>query len=242
MTYQWNKNGTAVSGAMSSSYTTPTATTSDNGAKFTVVVTNSAGSATSNAATLTVNAASAILNASATALSFGSVTVSSSITQNVTLTNAGNSNVTVSNVSVSGAGFTASGIPTGLILTPGQTATLSATFTPASTGSLTGIVTVSSNASNSSDTIALSGTGVAQVNHSVSLSWIPSTSVVTGYNSYSSTKSGGPYTKLTTTPVAASAYTDTAVQAGQTYYYVVTSVDSSSVESPYSNETSAIVP
>src|SRR6266478_1162499 len=57
LTYQWKKNGTAVSGATSSSYTTPATTSSDNGAQFTVVVSNSAGSITSNAATLTVSAA-----------------------------------------------------------------------------------------------------------------------------------------------------------------------------------------
>ncbi len=57
LTYQWSQNGTAISGATSASYTTPTETTSANGTQFTVVVSNSAGSATSNAATLTVNAA-----------------------------------------------------------------------------------------------------------------------------------------------------------------------------------------
>jgi hypothetical protein len=54
LTYQWRKNGAVISGATSPAYTTPATTTGDNGAKFTVVVTNSAGSATSNAATLTV--------------------------------------------------------------------------------------------------------------------------------------------------------------------------------------------
>jgi Bacterial Ig domain/Immunoglobulin domain/Purple acid Phosphatase, N-terminal domain/Immunoglobulin I-set domain len=57
LTYQWKKNGTVISGATSSSYTTPATTSSDNGAQFTVVVSNSAGSATSSVATLTVNAA-----------------------------------------------------------------------------------------------------------------------------------------------------------------------------------------
>ncbi len=52
LSYQWNKNGTAISGATSSSYTTPATTSSDNGAQFTVVVSNTAGSVTSNAATL----------------------------------------------------------------------------------------------------------------------------------------------------------------------------------------------
>src|SRR2546426_12523466 len=52
--YQWQKNGLPI-GANSPSYTTPATTIADNGAQFTVVVSNSAGSVTSNAATLTVN-------------------------------------------------------------------------------------------------------------------------------------------------------------------------------------------
>src|SRR5207302_558524 len=55
LSYQWKKNGTAISGAASSSYTTPATTSADNGSQFTVTVSNTAGSVTSNAATLTVN-------------------------------------------------------------------------------------------------------------------------------------------------------------------------------------------
>src|SRR4029077_20201824 len=51
------KNGAAISGATSASYTTPAETTADTGAQFTVVVTNSVGNATSNAAILTVTPA-----------------------------------------------------------------------------------------------------------------------------------------------------------------------------------------
>jgi len=54
LSYQWNKNGAAISGATSATYTTPATTSADNGAKFTVVVTNSAGSITSDPASLTV--------------------------------------------------------------------------------------------------------------------------------------------------------------------------------------------
>ena len=54
-TYQWQKNGSNISGATAVSYTTPATTSSDNGSKFDVIVTNSAGSATSNQATLTVS-------------------------------------------------------------------------------------------------------------------------------------------------------------------------------------------
>ena len=55
LAYQWSENGVAINGATSSSYTTGQVTISDNGAQFTVLVTNGAGSVTSSAATLTVN-------------------------------------------------------------------------------------------------------------------------------------------------------------------------------------------
>jgi cyanophycinase-like exopeptidase len=54
LSYQWRKNGTALSGATSSTYTTPATTSADNGATFSVVVSNASGGATSNNATLTV--------------------------------------------------------------------------------------------------------------------------------------------------------------------------------------------
>ena len=56
-TYQWQKNSANISGAASSTYTTPATVSGDSGAAFRVVVSNSAGSATSNSATLTVDPA-----------------------------------------------------------------------------------------------------------------------------------------------------------------------------------------
>jgi Abnormal spindle-like microcephaly-assoc'd, ASPM-SPD-2-Hydin len=242
LTFQWKKNGVAIGGATSSAYTTPAETTTDNNAQFTVAVSNAAGRATSNVATLGVSAATFLLSCNTSSLNFGSVNVSSNSAKTVTFTNAGNSTVTVSHVTVSGAGFNAGGISSGLMLTPGQTASLTATFAPSGSGSVTGSVSVASNATNSPDSVSLSGTGVAVVNHSVGLSWLPSTSKVMGYNTYSSEQSGGPYTKLTSTPLAETSYSDTAVLGGKTYYFVVTSVDSSNMESGYSSEVSALVP
>jgi len=61
LSYQWRKNAANISGATASSYTTPATTSGDNGAKFDVAVSNSAGSMTSNAAMLTVTAAGVTL-------------------------------------------------------------------------------------------------------------------------------------------------------------------------------------
>lgn len=242
LTYQWRKNGTTIKGATASTYTTPATTTSDSGAKFTVVVSNDAGSATSTAAVLTVNAAAPLLESSVTTLAFGSVSVSSTSSKSVTLTNAGSGSVTISNVVVAGAGFNATGVSSGSTLASGQAVTLSATFDPAASGSATGSITVTSNASNSPTVIALSGTGVAPASYSVLLSWTASSSSVIGYNVYSGTVSGGPYTKLTSTPVTTTSYTDSSVQPGNTYYFVVTAVNSEDQESAYSGQASAAIP
>src|SRR4029077_15517406 len=111
------------------------------------------------------------------------------------------------------------------------------------TGPATGKISVASTATNSPDVITLSGTGIAApVSHSVALTWTPSVSTVVGYNAYSSQTPGGPYTKLTGAPVAATSYTDASVQSGQTYYFVVTSVDASNLESAFSAEVSALIP
>ena len=54
MTYQWKKNGTAISGATGSSYKINSVKSGDAGS-YTVTVSNSAGSVTSSAAVLSVN-------------------------------------------------------------------------------------------------------------------------------------------------------------------------------------------
>jgi glucose dehydrogenase len=54
LTYQWRRNGSAITGATAASYTVPAAVTDDDAAMFSAVVSNSSGTATSNAAKLTV--------------------------------------------------------------------------------------------------------------------------------------------------------------------------------------------
>jgi hypothetical protein len=241
LTYSWLKNGVVIPGATSASYATPVTSISDNGEQFTATVSNSAGNAVSAAAILTVKApASHLLNSSVNTVNFGSVAVSSSSTQNITLTNTGNASVTIAQVLVAGAGFNTSNAG-GTILAPGQSTTITSTFSPFATGSGSGSITVSSNATNSPSIISLSGNGTA-VSHSVVLSWTDSDSSVAGYNTYSSTEAGGPYVRMTGTPMTNPAFTDTTVQSGRTYYYVVTALDTSGNESANSTEVSALIP
>jgi hypothetical protein len=188
LSYEWQEYGANISGATSASYTLPATTTANNGAQFTVVVTNSAGSVTSSVAALTVNAATYLLSASPTSLNFGNVNTGANSTLPVTLTNSGNSNVTISTDSISGAGFNASGVSAGTLLTPGETATLNVIFAPAAAGSVTGSVTTASNATNTPTVTSLSGTGV-QLTTSAFPVWVSPSLVRVGMADASGTTS-----------------------------------------------------
>ncbi|MGA8675004.1 MAG: choice-of-anchor D domain-containing protein [Candidatus Acidiferrales bacterium] len=188
-------------------------------------------------------AATRLLEASSSALNFGTVNVDTTSSLSLTLTNRGNVDVTISKVAVSGAGFSQGGVAAGTILGPDQSTTLRVAFAPASAGSVNGDVAVTSNAATSAMMISLSGTAVQSVAHSVALAWDASkSSGVVGYNVYRATVSGGPYTKLTPSAISETQYTDTTVEAGHIYYYVVTSVDSNGVQSSYSNQVSVTIP
>ena len=187
-------------------------------------------------------ATSVLLGANPTSVSFGNVNDGTISSLSVALSNNGNTNVTISSVSATGAGFSSSGVSAGTTLAPNQTTTLIVAFDPATPGVVTGALTVTSNASNSPATISLSGTGVAP--ESVALSWAASSSSdIVGYNEYRGTTLGS-YSKLNASPVAGTTYTDATVQSGQdiTYYYVVTAVNSSGVESADSSPASVAVP
>jgi hypothetical protein len=180
-----------------------------------------------------------LLIASTSSLDFGSVLAGSSGSQSVTLTNAGNANLTISNVVVSGTGFTASGAGANTLLTPGQTAMLNVTFSPSATGSAVGSITIGSTAGGLS--IALAGSGGQLSSLSVALNWDASTSDVVGYYVYRAL-ADGTYAKINSAPVVLTQYVDAQIQSGQTYTYVVTAVDADTVESDYSDPVLATIP
>jgi hypothetical protein len=206
------------------------------------VLSNASSSPKTVSVSGTAIAATLLLTLNASSLSFGNVSVGNEKALSVNLTNTGNSKVTISSVGVSSSSYSASGVSPGLTLTPGQVATLDLTFSPQASATLTGTVTVASDATDSPATISLSGTGVQAASHSVALQWTASTSAVTGYNVYRSGVSGGPYSKLNSSEDSATSYTDNNVRAAQTYYYVVTSESLQNTESAYSNQVSATIP
>jgi len=118
---------------------------------------------------------------------------------------------------------------------------LTVTFDPSAVGIVNSSLTIASNVA--SDAITLTGTGAAvPVTYSALLNWDADSSPTSGYNIYGSNTSGGPYTKLNPASVVPTSYTDSSVQAGQTYYFVVTAVNANNMESGYSNQVSALIP
>jgi hypothetical protein len=177
-----------------------------------------------------------------TTMNFGNVIVGSNAQLNGTLTATGNS-VTVSSDNVIGAAFSFGGLSLPVTIPAGQHVQFTMTFTPQTSGSASGNVSFTSDASNSPTVETLTGTGVPPATHSVGLSWTASTSNnVIGYNIYRGTKNGGPYAKINSVLIASTQYTDTTVSNGVTYYYVTSAMNSNNEESAYSNQATAAVP
>ena len=183
------------------------------------------------------------LTVTPTTLNFGSETVGKMHVLTANLKNTGNESVTVSGTSVSDSQFTTSGGVNGVTLAAGQSAPLNVIYSPKTASQQSGTVKISSNATNSPATIAVMGTGVHGSVHSVALTWDASSSTgIIGYYLYRSTTPGNGFIRLVTSPLSGLQYTDGTVQSGRTYYYVVTSVNSTREESIRSAEAIAAIP
>lgn len=101
------------------------------------------------------------LTANPPSLAFGSVQVGGSVTLMDSLTNTGGTSETISLATVTGAGFSITGLNLPLTLNAGASVTFSVVFAPQTSGSASGSITVGSNASNPTLTVSLSGTGTA---------------------------------------------------------------------------------
>jgi hypothetical protein len=173
-------------------------------------------------------------------VNFGNVVMGISSTHAGSLLASGGT-VTISGVSSTSPEFSVTGISFPFTLAVGNNAPFSVTFTPQASGTASGTISFASDASGPT-VESVSGSGTPPPQHSVALSWASSTSVVIGYNVYRGGQSGGPYAIINPILEAATSYTDTTVQAGQTYYYVVAAVDSSGNQSNFSNQVQAVIP
>jgi hypothetical protein len=230
---------TVPGGAIRAAYS---ATISSVSTAQTAILTASAGGV-SEEFPLQLNVAAAGLNINATSVAFGTVPVNTAVTQSVAVTASGPLPFAVTAATVQGAGFSISGATFPLALTDGQTATIDVTFDPTAAGASTGqLIIVSTSLTGGEAVVSLSGTGeLVEVN----LSWdAPASSPdpVAGYNVYRAPDGSNSYQLLSSVSNSQLTYTDTSVQAGLTYDYLVESVDASGVTSAPSNVATVTLP
>ena len=174
-------------------------------------------------------------------MDFGTVLLGSFFSQTGTLTAIGEA-VTVTSANSSSSEFTFNGLSFPFTIPAGGSREYTVTFTPQDSGVVFATLSFTSDGWNYMAVQSLTGIGSAP-QHNVDLSWNASTSQdVIGYNVYRGTTSGGPYQKINSVLDANTVYTDNSVNHGDTYYYVTTAVNSSYLESVYSNEAQAIIP
>ena len=104
-----------------------------------------------------------------TAISFGNLTVKTSATQTVKLSNTGTADLTISQATLSGTGFSMAGLTAPVTVAAGVSTTFTVSFQPTATGAAAGSVTITSNASPSPLTVSLTGTGVATSTPAISV-------------------------------------------------------------------------
>jgi len=229
---------TVPAAATSATFTATVATVSTAQA---VTLTATAGSVSKTFA-LQLNAASVLLGVNSTSVAFGDVAVNTASTQSLTLTATGTAPVTISAATLTGTGFTLPSSSLPITLNPGQSVSLSVQFEPATAGAATGKLTISNSSSGGAAVIALSGTGAT---YEVGLTWqAPATSAdpVAGYNIYRSPAGSSTYELVNSSIQTQTAYTDNTVQTGETYDYIIESVDASGIQSAPSTMASVVIP
>lgn len=120
--------------------------------------------------TLQLDAAAPAWTIAASSLAFGGDNLNMPVSKSVLIQSTGTTPLTIRSGTVTGTGFSISGLSFPATLSPGQSATLTIKFDPTAAGADSGTVTLVSNAaSGGTATIGLSGTGVAATTlHAVS--------------------------------------------------------------------------
>jgi hypothetical protein len=204
--------------------------------------TQSAGGSPAPSPTPTPVPSSATLSATPSSLGFGSQVLNTPATQTVKITNTGTVAVAITQDTIAGSGFSV-GITTPINLNPAQSVNVPVVFNPAAAGTVNGSLVLMSNGATVLS-VPLAGTGLTPLAHSVDIAWDASTSAtLQGYNVYRSTVSGGPYSKISPTVAASTLlFTDSTPVSGKQYFYVVTAMDTSGVESAASAQVAVTIP
>ena len=124
-----------------------------------LAITSNAPNPTLNVPLSGTGAMSGQLSANPTSLSFGSVQTGTKKTVSETLTNSSSGAVTISRIRASGTGFSFSGINPPVTLNANQSFTFNVAFAPAASGTANGTLSITSNASNASLSVPLTGSG-----------------------------------------------------------------------------------
>jgi Abnormal spindle-like microcephaly-assoc'd, ASPM-SPD-2-Hydin len=118
---------------------------------------------------VTGSGAQAALSLSQNAVTFNNVTTGISNSQPLQISNTGNATLTVSQANVTGSGFSISGLTLPANISAGQNASFTVVFLPQTAGSVTGTLSLVSNASSSPSTVSLTGSSTAAT-HTLSVS------------------------------------------------------------------------
>ena len=232
LSYQWQKNAVNIAGATASSYTTPVTTTADSGSTFAVVVTNTAGTATSNTATLTVNPAP-VAPTITTQPANQTVTAGQAATFAVAATGTTPLSYQWQKNAVNIAGATASSYTTPVTTTADSGSTFRVVVTNTTGTATSNAATLTVNVDATAPTVpgALSASAVSS--SQINLSWTASTDNVgvTGYNVY---RAG---VKIGTAP--SNSYQDGGLSASTSYSYNVSAFDAAGNTSAQSAGASA---
>jgi hypothetical protein len=162
VTAAFNPNPTATSSTLT---LTASATAATGTSTVTVTGTSSSLTATTNVSvTVTSSGSGPVVSLSPTSLAWSNVVVGATgSTKTVTLTNTGTATLNISSVAASGD-FAVKTVAKscGATVAAGKSCSIDVTFTPTQLGARTGTLTITDNAANSPQTVALSGTGSAQ--------------------------------------------------------------------------------
>ncbi len=241
--FQWQKQGTNISGATGSQLKFSRVATNDAGT-YRVLVSNLGGTVISSNAVLKVAIPpppKSPTNVVATALSYGSIALKwNNAATNVSsfiIWRGSSSNATtlrVGSVSSTTRGFTNYGLA-------GSTTYFYSVQATNAGGASAKSKVVSAKTFLAPPTAPINLTATAVTPNRVALSWKNTSTNTTGFTLYRSSVSGGPYTALINLSAAAPSYVDNTIHSGLNYYYVVKAYNSAGA-SPNSLEAFVSMP